>query len=252
MRRLLVAAAVSLASASEPFSWADAQNAMHACTNGSRPLVDKYAYLSTRHPLGNALSGWMHVFMYALASGRQPVVGSGTAPRLLCGREGAFSCGVPFVNDARTLGSVRRMVGRNGAPFSDRTTDVLASDAAQGYQWHNVGWLSNLGGPHYVQCARRALRCVGGASGLDDEACAMARAMQLLLPGADGKPGPSLRPAFAAAAIREAEHYTITHSFCRGRSWRRVVSERDLRSARTVCSRHGTPPLRPHSRRLHA
>ena len=33
MRRLLVAAAVSLASASEPFSWADAQNAMHACTN---------------------------------------------------------------------------------------------------------------------------------------------------------------------------------------------------------------------------
>ena len=60
MRRLLVAAAVSLASASEPFSWADAQNAMHACTNGSRPLVDKYAYLSTRHPLGNALSGWMH------------------------------------------------------------------------------------------------------------------------------------------------------------------------------------------------
>ena len=67
MRRLLVAAAVSLASASEPFSWADAQNAMHACTNGSRPLVDKYAYLSTRHPLGNALSGWMHVFLYALA-----------------------------------------------------------------------------------------------------------------------------------------------------------------------------------------
>ena len=30
MRRLLVAAAVSLASASQPFSWADAQNAMHA------------------------------------------------------------------------------------------------------------------------------------------------------------------------------------------------------------------------------
>ena len=58
MRRLLVAAAVSLTAASEPFSWADAQDAMHACTNGSRPLVDKYAYLSTRHPLGNALSGW--------------------------------------------------------------------------------------------------------------------------------------------------------------------------------------------------
>ena len=60
MRRLLVAAAATLASASQPFSWSDAQNAMHACTNGSRPLVDKYAYLSTRHPLGNALSGWMH------------------------------------------------------------------------------------------------------------------------------------------------------------------------------------------------
>ena len=37
----------------------------------------------------------------------------------------------------------------------------------------------------------------------------MARAMQLLLPGADGKPGPSLRPAFAAAAIREAEHWWL-------------------------------------------
>ena len=124
--------------------------------------------MSTRHPLGNALSGWMHVFLYALASGRQPVVGSGVAPRLFCGREGAFSCGVPFVNDARTLGGVRRgVVGRNAAPFSDRTTDVLAQDAAQGYQWHNVGWLSNLGGPLYVQCARRALRCVGGSSGLE-------------------------------------------------------------------------------------
>ena len=44
MRRLLVAAAATLASASQPFSWADAQNAMHSCTNGSKPLVDKYAY----------------------------------------------------------------------------------------------------------------------------------------------------------------------------------------------------------------
>ena len=94
MRRLLrglVAAASAIAvSASEPFSWADAQNAMHSCTNGSKPLVDKYAYLSTRHPLGNALSGWMHVFLYALASGRQPVVGSGLAPRLLYARRDAY------------------------------------------------------------------------------------------------------------------------------------------------------------------
>ena len=141
LRGLLVAAAATLASASQPFSWADAQASMHACTNESRPLVDKYAYLSTRHAVGNALNGWMHVFMYALASGRQPVVGSGVAPRLFCGREGAFSCGVPFVNDARTLGGVRKMVGRHAAPFSDRTTAVLASDANQGYQWHGVGWL---------------------------------------------------------------------------------------------------------------
>ena len=203
MRRLLVAAAVSLASAGEPFSWADAQNAMHACTNGSKPLVDKYAYPSTRHALGNALSGWMHVFMYALASGRQPVVGSGVAPRLFCGRDGAFSCGVPFVNDARTLGGVRKMVGRHGAPFSDRTTDVLASDAIQGYQWHGVGWLSNLGGPRYVACARQALRCVGGSSGLDDEACAMARAMQLLLPGADNYHHSKWSPRDVAAAIAD-------------------------------------------------
>ena len=68
LRGLLVAAAATLASASQPFSWADAQASMHACTNESRPLVDKYAYLSTRHAVGNALNGWMHVFMYALAS----------------------------------------------------------------------------------------------------------------------------------------------------------------------------------------
>ena len=89
MRRLLVAAAVSLASASEPFSWADAQNAMHACTNGSKPLVDKYAYLSTRHALGNALSGWMHVFMYALASRGRAAETS--RPRT---REGAGASGI--------------------------------------------------------------------------------------------------------------------------------------------------------------
>ena len=58
LRGLLVAAAATLASASQPFSWADAQASMHACTNASRPLVDKYAYLSTRHAVGNALNGW--------------------------------------------------------------------------------------------------------------------------------------------------------------------------------------------------
>ena len=58
LRGLLVAAAATLASASQPFSWADAQASMHACTNESRPLVDKYAYLSTRHAVGNALNGW--------------------------------------------------------------------------------------------------------------------------------------------------------------------------------------------------
>ena len=55
LRGLLVAAAATLASASQPFSWADAQASMHACTNESRPLVDKYAYLSTRHALGRRL-----------------------------------------------------------------------------------------------------------------------------------------------------------------------------------------------------
>ena len=139
MRRLLVAAAVSLASASQPFSWADAQAAMHDCTNGSKPLVDKYAYLSTRHALGNALSGWMHVFLYALASGRQPVVGSGPAPRLLCGRDGAFSCGVPFVNDdppprplLRRLVEPRRDALRAAATHTEAPARARAAETPRG------------------------------------------------------------------------------------------------------------------------
>ena len=72
LRGLLVAAAATLASASQPFSWADAQASMHACTNESRPLVDKYAYLSTRHPLGNALSGWTATRAGGISTGRGP------------------------------------------------------------------------------------------------------------------------------------------------------------------------------------
>ena len=74
LRGLVAAASAIAASASEPFSWADAQNSMHACTNGSRPLVDKYAYLSTRHPLGNALGG-------ALVARRRGGVPRSTTPR---------------------------------------------------------------------------------------------------------------------------------------------------------------------------
>ena len=66
--------------------------------NGTTPDIrpDRYAYWRSTSALGNALNGWMHVFLYALASGRQLVAGDGLAVELLCGTHGAFLCGVPY------------------------------------------------------------------------------------------------------------------------------------------------------------
>ena len=66
--------------------------------NGTTPMPrnDRYAYWRSTSALGNALNGWMHVFLYALASGRQLVAGDGLAVELLCGTHGAFLCGIPY------------------------------------------------------------------------------------------------------------------------------------------------------------
>jgi len=80
------------------FTWATAQQNMRRCMNGTTPDIrrDRYAYWRSTSALGNALNGWMHVFLYALASGRQLVAGDGLAVELLCGTHGAFLCGVPY------------------------------------------------------------------------------------------------------------------------------------------------------------
>ena len=80
------------------FTWAAAQQNMRRCMNGTTPDIrrDRYAYWRSTSALGNALNGWMHVFLYALASGRQLVAGDGLAVELLCGTHGAFICGVPY------------------------------------------------------------------------------------------------------------------------------------------------------------
>ena len=80
------------------FTWAAAQQNMRRCMNGTTPDIrqDRYAYWRSTSALGNALNGWMHVFLYALASGRQLVAGDGLAVELLCGTHGAFICGIPY------------------------------------------------------------------------------------------------------------------------------------------------------------
>ena len=80
------------------FTWATAQQNMRRCMNGTTPLPrrDRYTYWRSTSALGNALNGWMHVFLYALASGRQLVAGDGLAVELLCGTHGAFLCGIPY------------------------------------------------------------------------------------------------------------------------------------------------------------
>ena len=101
----LLASVTSTAAAPPPpaaqpgaFTWAAAQHTMRRCMNGTTPPYDqdRYAYWRSTSALGNALNGWMHVFLYALASGRQLVAGDGLAVELLCGTHGAFICGIPY------------------------------------------------------------------------------------------------------------------------------------------------------------
>ena len=58
------------------FTWAAAQQNMRRCMNGhTSAATGRFRWRTPA--LGNALNGWMHVFLYALASGRQLVAGDG-------------------------------------------------------------------------------------------------------------------------------------------------------------------------------
>ena len=86
--------------ASDAWSWHDVQREFAECSPGMPgPRPDKYMVWTSTSALGNGLNIFAHAFVFALVSGRQLVVGSGTVPTLLCGPHGAFHCGLPTVQE---------------------------------------------------------------------------------------------------------------------------------------------------------
>ena len=119
------------------FTWAAAQHTMRRCMNGTTPDIrpDRYAYWRSTSALGNALNGWMHVFLYALASGRQLVAGDGLAVELLCGTHGAFICGIPY----RTKSWLKQQSSRGvDAAWTDSDHAVHTADL----MWCKSVWTS--------------------------------------------------------------------------------------------------------------
>ena len=121
------------------FTWAAAQHTMRRCMNGTTPDIrpDRYAYWRSTSALGNALNGWMHVFLYALASGRQLVAGDGLAVELLCGTHGAFICGIPY----RTKSWLKQQSSRGvDAAWTDSDHAVHTADL----MWFKPVWKSKF------------------------------------------------------------------------------------------------------------
>jgi len=182
------------------FSWADAQAAFRRCANDTTPAVrpDRYAYWTSTSALGNSLNIWMHVFLYALASGRQPVVGGGAGPEHLCGTHGAFECGVPFRGPSWLKAQSKFNI--DGDAERD---EAVAVGSVHWYRYNGAQASPPGSGMEkgrrrlFNRCYGEALRCP--ARRLDKEACLMVRAMQLLLPGS------RLRPEFVNAARVEAK-----------------------------------------------
>ena len=191
------------------FSWRDAQLSFRRCMNGTTPEVrqDRYVYWASSSALGNALNGWMHIFLYALASGRQPVAGAGAGPELLCGTHGAFICGIPYRSKGWVTSQTHRGIDGDWTP----SDDIVHQGPLAWYRYMGASTSTKRGGKgtdrrRIVRCYGSALRCPSRK--LDGESCLMVRAMQLLLPGS------RLRPEFSSAALVEAR-----------RRWRGSITE---------------------------
>ena len=136
------------------FTWAAAQHTMRRCMNGTTPDIrpDRYAYWRSTSALGNALNGWMHVFLYALASGRQLVAGDGLAVELLCGTHGAFICGIPY----RTKSWLKQQSSRGvDAAWTDSDHAVHTADL----MWFKPVWKSKFNLCFNLRCVGACVRC---------------------------------------------------------------------------------------------
>lgn len=152
--------------------------------------LNKYASWHSTSALGNALNVWMQIFLFALTTGRQLVVGSGIVPELLCGEEGAYVCGVE--SESNLAGQLKRGQADWRLLFSDVP---VAASSASWFQYNSLNSAVMRGIPRgevdegfkalCLDCLSRSLRCPARnpRNGLDRESCVMVRAMQLLLPG---------------------------------------------------------------------
>ena len=174
------------------FSWREAQESMRECLGGDAPAPaeDRFVYFTSTSALGNSLNIWMHVFLYALYSGRQLVVGNGLVPELLCGPAGAFLCGVPHRGRTWVESLVRRNIDADWT--RDEKPVHVGPPTWYSYKHMDAATMRGSAKPETkerraaaVKCYAVALRCGTGRNprnGVDPESCAMVRAMQLLLP----------------------------------------------------------------------
>lgn len=181
------------------WTWQDVQSDFANCTDGLTPRPnERYAVWQSTAALGNALNVWVHIFLFAVASGRQLLVGQGVVPELLCGPRGAYLCGVEAPGKQWFHG--KKMTTAKWDDLFDESE--LALVPVQWFSYKDVGAAMFRGSKSShdkrtcLECMQRSLRCQNNArNGLDVDSCVMVRAMQMLLPGA------RLRDDFLKAAL---------------------------------------------------
>ena len=190
------------------WSWREMQEDYYNCTNGTspEPRVDRYVRWRSTSALGNALNVWVHAFLYALATGRQLLVGEGVVPELFCGPDGAYACGPAYA----PRGKMKSVPIAWHRIHEEQYLETAIHDALPNwFSYKSVGaalyrgagddFKTRLERSKCAKCVWRALRCPEKPfNGIDKESCAMVRAMQFLLPGT------LLKANFADKALRTA------------------------------------------------
>lgn len=131
---------------SDAWSWHDVQREFAECSPGMPgPRPDKYMVWTSTSALGNGLNIFAHAFVFALVSGRQLVVGSGTVPTLLCGPHGAFHCGLPTVQD---VWGTDKAYKKQNPQTTYRWNREVAKDPRAVYEsavkWYQYGGVSHV------------------------------------------------------------------------------------------------------------
>ncbi|KAJ1458231.1 hypothetical protein M885DRAFT_614582 [Pelagophyceae sp. CCMP2097] len=205
-RAAAAAESVDALGAAAQREWYDAQTSFAECYGRGGPRPDRFVVWGSTSALGNALNVFGHIFLYALASGRQIVVGPGLVPQLLCGPEGAFHCGAAAPDKAWFQARKHSSTGEsNRINLFDVKHELLVGFTSVNYHGVKSAFSRAPGetASNLTICAAAAVKCPrpGDLSRgqMDHEACVMVRAMQFLFPGH------RLRPRFQQRALVTAQ-----------------------------------------------